>query len=256
VSSVAWSTAAGAIAAVLASEIGLGLILPGGGSEPLIVAGGAALGALLARTRLRLLVPLGLAVLLSLWIGILCTPLASVMAADLVRRDPPALGDAVFVLNHDVQADGDLSGSSLSRLFHAVALVVDGSAPRLVIVDEPPVDPPFSASARRWLDRLGIDVEIVSVSPAKRTREEAVLVGRLARERGWTRILVVTSPLHSRRACAVMETEGLAVVCSPSPEPAFDLETLGKRKDRFAAFRQSLRERASLSLHRWRGWID
>jgi uncharacterized SAM-binding protein YcdF (DUF218 family) len=247
-------TAAGALAAVLAGELGLLTGLPGG--EPAAVVAGALLGALLWQTRLGFLVPLGLVVLLSLWLAVAWTPLAGRMVGDLVRRDPLAPADAVFVLNHDVQAGGDLSGSALARLFHAVALVVEGSAPRLVIADEPPFDPPFSASARRWIERLGVDVEIVAVSPARRTREEVALVGELSRREGWTRILVVTSPLHSSRACAAMEAEGLTVVCSPSAEPAFDLETLSKRKDRFSAFRQALRERSGLAFYRWRGWLE
>ena len=50
------------------------------------------------------------------------------------------------------------------------------------------------------MENLGIKCELLSVSPVRSTRDEALLVGQLAKERGWKSVLLVTSPTHSRRA--------------------------------------------------------
>jgi uncharacterized SAM-binding protein YcdF (DUF218 family) len=66
---------------------------------------------------------------------------------------------------------------------------------------------------------------------------------------------VVTSPTHSRRACAAFEREGLAVVCVPAVETQFDVESLEKPNDRVRAFGPVIHERLGLLVYRRRGWI-
>ena len=81
-------------------------------------------------------------------------------------------------------------------------------------------------------------------------------MARLFRERGWRKLLLVTSPTHSRRAAATFEREGVSVVSSPSMETRFDLENLTRTDDRLFAFGAVLHERVGLGVYRWRGWID
>ena len=93
------------------------------------------------------------------------------------------------------------------------------------------------------------------MGPVTSTRDEAVLLGRLFRERGLHTLIVVTSPVHSRRACLTIEHEGIDVVSSPSIETRYDLETLDRPGERLMAFGAVAHERLGLAVYRWRGWI-
>lgn len=120
---------------------------------------------------------------------------------------------------------------------------------------ELPLGPSHGALAREQMQRLGLSAEVESVGPVSSTRDEAVQVAALCRQRGWRSLLVVTSPTHSRRACAAFEREGLEVVCAPARETAADLETLDRPVDRLEAFRLALHEWLGLWVYRGRGWL-
>lgn len=213
-------------------------------------------GALVWPTRLqRAMAALTLCVA-GVWVVVGFTPLAARLAPLLVRREAPSAADAAFVLTHRLQTDGEPSAASQARLLHGVELLVQGLAPRLILTDEPP-ETSYARLARSQLSRLSLTAgEVVSLrGPVRSTHDEAVRVGALCRERGWRRLLVVTSPLHSRRACAAVAREGLEVVCSPAVETEYDVETLDRPVDRLAAFRQIVREALALWLYRGRGWL-
>jgi uncharacterized SAM-binding protein YcdF (DUF218 family) len=98
-------------------------------------------------------------------------------------------------------------------------------------------------------------MELVTVGPIRNTHDEALEVARLCRSRGWTRLLVVTSPTHTGRACPTVERQGIAVVCVPAVETRFDLETLDRPLERMTLFGQVLHERVGAWVYRRRGWI-
>lgn len=214
----------------------------------------AALGALCWRTRMRPAV-LALAISLAgLWLSVAFTPLAARVARGLTRRDMVGPADAVLVLSSRLQADGEPTPAALSRLVHGLELLGRGLAPRIVLTELPPPARSYAAVARTLMASLGTPHELVSVGPVHRTRDEAVQVADLCRRRGWRRLLVVTSPGHSRRACAAVEREGLEVICSPSVETQFDVETLDRPTERLDSFRHSIHEWVGLWLYRRRGW--
>ena len=62
----------------------------------------------------------------------------------------------------------------------------------------------------------------------------AARVRDLARARGWTRVLLVTSPSHSRRAAALFRSQGVTVVSIPAQEWRFD-QALTQPSDRLVA---------------------
>ena len=123
---------------------------------------------------------------------ILVLGVAVALAAGLVARlfvwpvsSRPIPSDAIVVL----------AGGQGERLPRAVALMQRGFAPTLVI---------SNGGARGWV--LGNELcgdpqsfEVVCPSSAT-TRGEAQVIARLARERGWSRVTVVTSKYHVRRA--------------------------------------------------------
>jgi uncharacterized SAM-binding protein YcdF (DUF218 family) len=216
---------------------------------------GALAGLLLWRTRLRrglLLLTVALAIA---WSVVALTPVAAQLGRGLVRRDSVQKADAIFVFASRLQADGDPTPAALSRIVHGLELLGEGWAPRLVLSELPPPAPSYTHIAEDMMRRLGMQGEILKVGPAKRTRDEAVLVATLCKSKGWKRLLVVTSPTHSRRACAALELEGLLVESSPAAETQFDLQTFDRPVERLLAFRTILHERVGLWYYGWMGWI-
>jgi uncharacterized SAM-binding protein YcdF (DUF218 family) len=161
----------------------------------------------------------------------------------------------VYVLASNVQKDDDPSSSAASRLWRALELVAEGRTDRVVLSEIPPPAGRYEPIARAWMSAFHLGRELVVLGETSNTRDEAVAVGRLCRERGFARLLVVTSPTHTRRACAAFEREGLAVVCVPAIETQFDVETLDKPGDRVKAFGPIAHERLGLFVYRRRGWI-
>lgn len=253
---LALGSSVGALIGVLALELDLAQLVSFWGQRAPLVVAGTALGAVAWATRLRALFAAAAGLLLVVWLSVAFTPLCAALARDLVRRDPPGAADAVFVFSANVQADGDLSPSAVSRVLHGLTLVAAGDAPVLVISELPPPTSAQAPEVRRLLSTLAPRAELLTIGPVRTTRDEARLLGELARGKGWARLLAVTSPTHSRRACGALEHEGLRVTCSPCRESRFDIEALDRPDDRLAAFGSILHERVGLIAYRQRGWID
>jgi len=214
-------------------------------------------GALVWSTRLRSALVVLVLALTTAWAVVGFTPVTALLTPPLIRREPPRSADAVFVLASRLQLDGDPTAIAQARLLHGIELLAQGLAPRLILTDLPGPIPGHEAVARAQLSRLGLSTpEILSVRYVQSTRDEAVRVAALCRLRGWNRVLVVSSPLHSRRACAAVEHEGLEVICSPAVETEYDLATLGRPVERFSAFRRVLYESFAIWVYRSRGWLQ
>jgi uncharacterized SAM-binding protein YcdF (DUF218 family) len=77
---------------------------------------------------------------------------------------------------------------------------------------------PESVALRRALVDLGVPADrIVLESASKNTREEVIIIKRMLAERGESRFVVVTSPLHMRRSMLAFAAQGLYPIASPSP---------------------------------------
>jgi uncharacterized SAM-binding protein YcdF (DUF218 family) len=190
------------------------------------------------------------------WIIVAFTPVTRRLAPLLIREERPRSADAVFVLASRLQPDGDPTVTAQARLLHGLELLAQGFATRLVLTELPPPAPSHAELARRQMERLRLKpAEILSLGHVRSTREEAQQVGELCRQRGWRRLVVVSTPLHSRRACGAVEREGVAVVCSPARETEYDLATLGRPTERLPAFRHVVRELLALMVYQRRGWL-
>jgi uncharacterized SAM-binding protein YcdF (DUF218 family) len=246
---------AGGLAGALARELDLASAVSYWGDRQILVVAAALLGGLLALTRLRPFLHATLAVVAALWLLVCFTPLTSALARGLVRSDPVQAGDAVFVFGSTIQVDGDPSDDAASRLLRAVQLLADDKAPRLVLSELPPPAGRYGPLAQAWMGSLHVERELLTVGPVHNTREEALEVAALARARGFHRILAVTSPTHTRRACAALEQAGLSVVCVPSVETRFDLEALELPGDRVKSFGTIAHERLGWLVYARRGWV-
>lgn len=142
----------------------------------------------------------------------------------LVASDPPAAADAVLVLG----------GDPAERAWEAADLYREGWAPRIVLTT--PLTAPAVAAlaargvvlaeepqlARQVLQGLGVPAEAVLPMPefVNSTESEARAFRAFAAGRGWRRVLVVSSPFHTRRSRTlfrqVMRETGIEVRVIPS----------------------------------------
>ncbi len=155
--------------------------------------------------------------------------------------------------------DRILTGLELMRWGRAPAIVIGGGMVRVDDVDRVESDlirtrigdwkPPFT-----W--------EIVSLGAATDTHDEALRLVPLAKQRGWKKILLVTSANHMNRAASVYRAAGFEVVPAPcnflvagSPNPpGFRIGI--PSWNGFEKFSIWLHEIAGWEIYRRRGWLD
>ncbi|MBB6097844.1 uncharacterized SAM-binding protein YcdF (DUF218 family) [Deinobacterium chartae] len=189
------------------------------------------------------------------------TPLAAALLRPLIVSAAPVRADAVVVLAAGIHCgSGELGATSLARFVRGLELWRAGYASTLVFSDttglaSEPGCPSVGRQEERLVRRLYPEnpPSILLLPRMRTTRTEAVAAAQLARERGWHRVLLVTSSTHSRRALAVFSSAGLCAVSVPAGEPDFDLR-LSTPLDRLAALRTLAREWAGLLSYQLRGW--
>ncbi|HXV17423.1 MAG TPA: YdcF family protein [Gemmatimonadaceae bacterium] len=224
------------------------------GLIPLIV-----VGALLALTRFRRVVPLISLMLICVVMIVAYTPVIVRPARTFIRADPlPSSADAVVVLSAGVTPDGYLTQQGTDRALKGVALVESGLAPIIVFTLEEKGTGPKrynSVGDQKRISAIARISNVLFTRKVKSTHDEAVAVAAIARQRGWRRIALVTSPFHTRRACATFEQTGLTVSCVPSESRDIAVRRLIYPHDRVAAFGMWLYETAGTLRYRQLGWI-
>ena len=179
-------------------------------------------------------------------------------SARLIRRDAtPASADAIVVLSAGVTMDGMLPQQGLDRLLKGIELARAGVAPRIVVTRE------RMRYDGKWISTADDQNRLVALSGAEvvatglvtSTRDEAARTARMAQERGWKRIVLVTSPFHSRRACATFEEAGLAVSCVPADSRDIAVRNLVGADNRVRAFGMWVYEWAATLRYKVAGWI-
>lgn len=224
------------------------------GLVPLLV-----LGAIFGLTRLKLVFPVMTLLLIALILVVSYTTLIVDPARALIRRDPvPRAADAVVALSAGVTTDGFLTQQSADRTVKAVELVEQGVAPVLLFTHEEKKGKKFKVTSSDDQMRFANLAHLRSVLVTRRvksTRDEALAVASIAKYRNWRHIVLVTSPFHSRRACATFEKAGLLVSCVPSDSRDVAVNRLIHPHDRVAAFALWLYESVGSLRYRVSGWI-
>ena len=226
-----------------------------------LLIGGAA-GVLVGRWfRPRVLVGIDVALII-IYLLVAGTPIVVPFTSSWIRIDPlpPDTLDAIVVLSAGVMSDSSLSSTAADRLLSGLELMRAGKGRRLITTrhvqetgrgelntdtDQGRLTSLASIPADRWT---------VVIGPTT-TREEAVFTARLLIPRGEKRIAVVTSPLHTRRACATFEGVGFSVVCQASRERDHVTNPPLGTHDRLAALRSYGYELAGFVKYRARGWL-
>ncbi len=219
----------------------------------------AILGALAGLTRLRQVLWIPPTLLTVMLMVIAYTAVIEAPVRSLVRRDAvPRRADAIVVLSAGINPDGLLGWQATDRIIKGIELVQAGIAPTIVTTRERNIfrgRVVTSEQDQKRLLALG-GVKDALVTPViNNTREEAVAVERIARARGWSQLVLVTSPAHSRRACATFERVGLKVSCVPSDSRDVAFNVMGNGEDRIAALRLLFYEHAGTAFYRWKGWL-
>jgi len=163
---------------------------------------------------------------------------------------------AVVALSASVHPDGRPDDQAQLRLIRAYELLGEAKARRLIVTRIAPPVPSTLAAVRDQLARLGLDCPVEEVGPVRNTRDEALAVAALARHRGWKEILLVSDPMHLRRAGAVFSAAGLTPYCVPSEPYGYDLSSPNSPAGRWNLFRALLWEYVGYQVYRWRGWIQ
>lgn len=216
-------------------------------------------GAVVGATPWRKMIIVPAVLSLALLLVIAYTDVMVGPARSLIRRDAvPAVADAVVVLSAGLTHDAFLSQQGFDRLLKGVELMRAGVAPAMVITrEEETIAGRRIASDRdqaRIVALAGIP-EPISAGVVRSTHDEAVSVARIAKERGWRRVVVVTSPFHSWRACRAFERAGLTVSCVPSESRDVAVVSLDSPADRVGAFAMWVYETAGTIRYWQRGWL-
>jgi uncharacterized SAM-binding protein YcdF (DUF218 family) len=245
--------AVGALAGFIARDLDLPALVSYAGSREPLVGAIALLGALVGVTRWRAWFYAGVFALGLLWVAVATTPLSGWLAHGLVRQEIEEPADAVFVSFAGLGPAAQRATEARNRALHGAELLARGKVKTLVVCQSSFL--PSVAMVHDLMSRLGLQGEPLVAGRAETTHEEAVVVGALARKKGWKLLLVVSSPIHSRRICAALENEGVTVVSTPSLENRFDVEQLDTAADRLAAFGSVMHERLGYWVYARRGWV-
>jgi len=220
----------------------------------------AIFGALVGATRLRPLLWVPAGVIATLCVVVAYTPIVSTLARPFIRRDPlPSQVDAVAVLGMGLTPDGMMRSESLDRLLSGLSLAARGLSSVVLVSREQRSFAGKTVSDSADLQSIaalaGTTARVIFVDSVVTTRTEALRMGAVARAAGWSSVAVVTSPMHTRRACATFEAVGLRVVCVPAAVRQSGLYPGSNAEDRLHAFRSWLYEMFASSSYKSRGWI-
>ncbi|MEO8908681.1 MAG: YdcF family protein [Gemmatimonadaceae bacterium] len=220
----------------------------------------AVLGAVVGPTRLRPLIWVPAGVIAAICLIVAYTPAVSGLARPLIRADgmPPRV-DAIAVLSMGITPDDMMRSETLDRLLTGLSLAKRGIAPVVLVSRESRIlaGKPVSDSAdlSALVEMVRPTARVIFVDSVVTTRTEAIRMANIARANRWNTIAVVTSPLHTRRACATFEAVGLKVVCVPAAVRGLGLYAGANAEDRLRVFRAWLYETFATASYRSRGWI-
>lgn len=152
------------------------------------------------------------------------------LAADIVAvggRTDTSQADAAIVLGAAVDDDAPSPVFS-ERLRHAAELFESGQVEWLVVTGGVGRGDTLAESeaGREWLIGAGIPADRILIETQSRTtRQNLVFARPLLTEHDINRVLIVSDPLHMRRAMRM--ADDLRLDAHPSPTPTSRFQTLG-----------------------------
>jgi len=194
----------------------------------------------------------------ALVIGILLisyTPLARILIHTLDCADPPASADAIVVLADGYIDTQTIAAQAQDRVLCALRLLRAGYAHQLLLTRPVGTSGGWTNLVRKQMLDLGLDFPVDQTEPVRDTHDESLEVWRIARERGWHRLILVTQTWHMRRAGALFQKTGLTIIRVPCGDSTYDSQSASNPYDRLCAFRDWLHESVGYLVYEMRGWI-
>lgn len=136
----------------------------------------------------------------------------------VARVDDRKPADVVVVLGA-AQYNGEPSEVLGSRLDHAARLWRQGVAPVIVTVGGRRDGDSFTEgeSGKNYLTSYGIPADaVVALGEGGDTLDSVRAVADRARAQGWSAVVIVSDPWHSKRAATMASDAGLEVTTSPT----------------------------------------
>ena len=198
---------------------------------------------------------LGSASLVVLVAIVLSAGIVRVLMAPLVVRTGLSHADALVVFGGGLSPDGRLGISTRERVKHAWILFSERMADYIIITGGYRVAPDFEETAlmARELAALGVPEERIIVDRrARNTYENARKAYAICQKRGFSRVILVTSPYHMRRAYGCMRRFPITVLTSPVEESEVYERNLAAR---LRTLNLIVHEYGGLLSYWWRGWI-
>jgi uncharacterized SAM-binding protein YcdF (DUF218 family)/glycosyltransferase involved in cell wall biosynthesis len=146
------------------------------------------------------------------------TNLAWWVAAPLRVTAPLAPADAIVVFAGGVGESGKAGGGAEERLQRAVDLYKTGDARHVVLSSGYVYSYPEAEVMRMLAVGQGVPPDAIVVeNRSTNTYQNVAFVHEILRERGWTSVLLVSSPYHMRRALLVWHKLAPEVRVIPAP---------------------------------------
>ena len=134
-----------------------------------------------------------------------------------------AQADAAVVLGAAVWTN-QVSPVFKERINHALNLYRKGQVRKLIFTGGQgnPGEPTESAAARDYAIQSGIPASDILIEEKSHTTYENILYAKqLADTHGIKKVLIVSDPLHEKRAMAMAEDAGLVAEASPTPSTRY-----------------------------------
>ena len=191
------------------------------------------------------------------YVAVFQSPLVWTVAEPLRIVEQPRAADAIVVFAGGVGESGRAGGGYQERVALAADLFQAGHAPNLVFSS----GFAFSLKEADVMKTLAVSLgvppsAIILEQQAASTNENVTFVREILDQRGWRRILLVSSPYHMRRATLTWRklAPEVDVTSVPVVQSQFYRHSQGGGAS-LEQIRGILHEYAAIAFYWWKGWI-
>lgn len=196
-----------------------------------------------------------------LYMLIFYTPLMWMLAKPLVISDMPRKADAIVVLGGGIGESGKVGQGYEERVEYAVDLYKSGYAGHIVFSSGYMYIFRETLVMKALAMSLGVpENAIILESRVTNTYDNVLAISGVLRERGWSRIILLSSPYHMLRVSKVFDKVSKAtdVLYVPIPNGAFyqyPSHHLLAKKILPRQIEGIMHEYIGIVYYMWRGWI-
>lgn len=190
------------------------------------------------------------------------TSVSNLVASRWVREDqlPDSGVHAIVVLSAGLNPDSTISSEGLDHLITGLDLMRAGRSQLLVTTTLNRRFPTGLVSSEvdqsRIIALFGNGIRWMRVRPVVSTRDEAIASAELLLPRRVRQIVVIASPMHTRRACRAFEAVGFVVTCIPAKSRSPGGRAPGPwPRDRLTVFGEWVYEVVATGVYRMKGFM-